>query len=128
MTSALPPEEIHTPKSNRLGVTTCANLTGGEDSGEDSRKGVSSGSALANADAAALMPAVVGSVQAIDPRAPALTATIICTRNSVYVGVRDQNLRVQRSRIVRRTGIRINCRRGTGNNEAVNESTINVRL
>ena len=34
----------------------------------------------------------VGSLQDTDPRAPALTATMISTRNSAPVGVRDQYL------------------------------------
>ena len=38
------------------------------------------------------MDGVVGSLQDTDPRAPALTATMISTRNSAPVGVRDQYL------------------------------------
>jgi hypothetical protein len=58
----------------------------------DSRKGVSSGSARANLDAAAFMDGVVGSCQDMEPRAPPLTAMMICARNSAPVGVRDQYL------------------------------------
>jgi hypothetical protein len=74
------------------GVTTCVNLTGGRVSGEDNKKGVSSGNALANADAEALMSGGVGSFQDMEPFAPALMATMVSTKNSAPVGVRDKYL------------------------------------
>ena len=90
--SVLPSADAHTSKSSRLGVTTCVKLTGGCVSWEDNKKGVSSGSALANADADALMSGVVGSFQEMEPFAPALMAMMTSIRNSAPVGLRDQNL------------------------------------
>lgn len=67
-------------------------LTGGCVSGDDNKKGVRSGSALANRDADALMSGVVGSLHEMEPFAPALMAMMVSTRNSAPVGVRDQYL------------------------------------
>ena len=73
-------------------------LTRGCVSGEDSKKGVRSGSALANRDADALMSGEVGSFHDTEPFAPALMATMVSTRNSAPVGVRDQYLSEHRKR------------------------------
>jgi hypothetical protein len=75
--SVLPSADAHTPKSSRSGVTTCVKLTRGCVSGEDNKKGVSPGSALANADAEAMMSSVVGLTQDTEPFAPALTEIIV---------------------------------------------------
>jgi hypothetical protein len=53
---------------------------------------VRSGSASANEDALALISGVVGSTKDTEPRAPALMATVISTKNSAPVGTRDQYL------------------------------------
>jgi hypothetical protein len=50
---------------------------------------VRSGSASANEDALALISGVVGSTKDTEPRAPALMATVISTKNSAPVGTRD---------------------------------------
>ena len=71
---------------------TWVKLTRGRVSGEDSKKGVRSGSVLANRDAEALMSGEVGSFHDTEPFAPALMATMVLTRNSAPVGVRDQYL------------------------------------
>ena len=70
-------------------------LIGGKDSGEENKKGKSSGCALENWDEMSMIPWVVGTFQVTRHFAPTLTATINSTRYSVYDGVHDQSPRVQ---------------------------------
>jgi hypothetical protein len=83
-------------KVEPMGRDNTSEMTIGRDNGEDSKKGVRSSSANADAVALALISGVVGtmrSIQDMESRAPTLKmATIISIKNSAHVGTHDQYL------------------------------------